>query len=168
MRTRHDPELYDDDLEWFVNGYDREMGRSGTLSATIAALEHGGHVSAGADTIEAMIERLARSVPAVARARRVVRRWSRLSTATRDILLAHYGSLGELPARSDALLGEFAKVALALASREADELRRVLRALARGDSGFLAPRRRAAERAVRAAHKAWSATAQKEAEAWAN
>ena len=158
MRNRLDPELYDADLEWLVQGYDRDMGRSGTLSSTVAALEHGGPGVSGAEVVDAMIARLKRSVPAVARARRVFPRWRLLTEKHRCIHLVHYGTCGQLPARADALLGPFAKVALYQAQTQPNAWRRLLRALARGDGGFVAPLRNAAERVVRQAHRAWSRT----------
>lgn len=161
-----DQDLYCADLEWLLQGYDRDMGRSGTLAATVAILEHGGPGASGSDVVEAMIERLDRAVPAVARARRLLPRWARLRPGHRGVLTAYYSTAGKLPARADALLGRFATTALYLARGAG--LRRLLRALAANDGGYISPVRKSAEGAVRGAHKAWRKTADKEADRWAS
>ena len=160
----YDPELYDADLEWLHQGYGRDLGEEGNLGSVISSLERGCYCSPNADVVEAMLARLNWSCSAVARARRVLPRWRRLREPDRLILTARYSTAGELPPRAGALLGDLATVVLWQASAadgrtgQPRALRALLRALERGDSGFCKGPVREAEKATRAAHRAWVAT----------
>jgi hypothetical protein len=158
----YDPELYDSDLEWLHQGYARELGEQGSLSSVVSSLEHGGYCSPSADVVEAMLSRLKWSCSAVRRAKRILPRWRRLSVHHRDLLTARYSTAGELPPRAGALLGDLATVVLWQVSGTRKALACLLRALERGDSGYCRAPIKAAERAARAAHKAWAATADEE------
>jgi len=44
-RRHHDPEAFDDDLEWLLVAGDSAMGAKGTMGGVVAVLEHGGQIS---------------------------------------------------------------------------------------------------------------------------
>jgi hypothetical protein len=44
-RRQHDPEAFDDDLEWLLVAGDSAMGAKGTMGGVVAVLEHGGQIS---------------------------------------------------------------------------------------------------------------------------
>jgi hypothetical protein len=165
MRRHHDPELWNDDVEFLIQEADSALGLHG------ASLEWGGTIPA-----EELVERKIAAVfranggrlgdvranGAVQRYRRAIRIWRLVPGLDQVVLVVYYSTTSQLPHGAAALLGNMALVTLWMDGGD-EKLQRGLRLNRREETE---PFRRRAERMVRAAHKAWQAAARADAEKW--
>lgn len=166
MRPK-DPELYSADVDWLLNCAAATLGLRGTTGAVIACIERGG-ASASGDHEHITDEQLGwhhhvRSAPA--RYRELARVWSATPTWARGLLEIHYGSRSSWPKGVQGRLGQLSGVALALV--EGAELQKLLAACEHGRERDYALVLTAAEKAVRAAHRAFYDARQAQLDDWA-
>lgn len=162
-----DPGLYDPDVDWWLQCADAALGLRGTTGSVIAAIERGG-VTVGGDHEHVTDEQLGwghhtRSAPA--RYRELAGAWAATPSWARGILEVHYATRSNWPKGVQGRLGRLSGVALALCT--GDELPALLRACEHGQERTWAPFLRAAERAVREAHEAFTLARNTRAESWA-
>lgn len=144
-----------DEIRWLINDAPAELGARGVCMDPSG----GGGSRVIADNW-GQIERSHRSIPAVARYRRAMAVWTRLSIADQNTLAAYYTARRACPVPgAQAAFGDLAMVALVItADRPALE-----RAVANKDNAKHVPlvtaTRKAAEEAVRHAHASWDVQA---------
>lgn len=165
---KNDPELWDANLDWLLNCSSSAMGQRGTTAAVIAAIERGG-ASGSCNLDELMLERIGYGqggTNAVTRERRLRHRWAVLPTEHARVLAVHYAPrrAGD---KAEQHVGFCARVAVVFAADPAALLRACDRVTDGGAADTRREARERAEKAVRAAHRAWRTTAIVEAKAWA-
>ncbi len=166
---KHDPEAFDDDLEWLLVAGDASMGERGSLGGVIAQLEHGGPFTGVPNTdlyTDQQIGWTHTTIGSVEKHRWLSTAWSALpEDERRDLALCYHAPRAEhrsdeetgYHVGADAQLGRYA----ALAIHQTDDVKGLLEAClqpTKGKNGRIIARalRIARDRAV-ACHKTWAA-----------
>ena len=156
-RTRSpDPEMWSDDLAWFIECGEAALGARSVQGSIVARLERGGaEGSPNADPYSD--EQLGfgpvhRGHGLVERYRRLARPWALLDARSRSVHLAYYSTGARLPRGARARLGQLAPVAFAFVAES--QVKELADACQKGGQALDVARKRAEAR-VRKAHRAW-------------
>lgn len=158
------PLMRDRDLEWLLCEMPALMGETSGHAALVAALERGPGGSSSSDRAWQAVER---ARPHAARARRLKAVWALLAPDHRQLLVEHYTAPASRRPGVAAQLGELAAVGLALASDRGRLEAACSHATEPKHARLIAEARRAAQRALSQAHRAWTSARDATVLSWA-
>lgn len=156
--------MKDPDIEWLLCQMPALMGEGSGHQALVAALEGG---SAGGAASSAGAESTCeRALPHVPRARRLLGVWRAVGAEHRRVLLAHYSAPASRAPGVDAQLGALASVCLIKPANRARLEAACSHPSDPNHARRIADARRAAQRAVDEAHRAWRGAWRKAMLSW--
>lgn len=156
--------MRDRDLEWLLCEMPGLMGETSGHGALVAALERG---PGGSSSSERAWRTVERARPHAARATRLKAIWASLAPDHRQLLKEHYTAPASRRPGVAAQLGELAGVALVLAADRGRLEAACSHATEPRHARLIAEARRAAQRALSQAHRAWASARQAAVLSWA-